>query len=60
MKVSDSFNIFSQLINFVIFIYLILVLAKITALDASGLLISAFGLLVSIILSILSAVGDKD
>jgi hypothetical protein len=59
MRLSDKFNIFSQLINFVIFIYFILVLAKINALDYSGLLISVFGLFVSILSSILSALGEN-
>jgi hypothetical protein len=59
MKIADQFTIFSQLINFVIFIYFILALAKINALDYVGILVSAFGLLVSLMASILSAIEDK-
>jgi hypothetical protein len=59
MKVSDQFTLFSQMINFVIFIYFILSLAKINALDATGILVSAFGLMVSLLSSILSAVEER-
>lgn len=59
MKVADQFAIFSQLINFAIFIYFILALAKINALDSMGILVSTFGLLVSLMSSILSAIEDK-
>ena len=52
--------LFSQIINFVIFIYFILALAKINALDLTGLLVSAFGLLVSIISNVFSAVEQKE
>ena len=53
MKVSESLSIFSQIINFVIFIYFIIFLLKIDALDILGLLVGAFGLLVSIIVNII-------
>ena len=58
MKVSSYLAIFSQIINFLIFIYFILVLLKINALDILGLFISAFGLLSSIIVNIIGAL-DK-
>jgi len=60
MKISDQFAIFSQIINFIIFIYFILALAKINALDLQGLLVSAFGLAVSIISNILSVVEQNE
>ena len=58
MKSSDYLTIFSQIINFIIFIYFILALLKINALDLIGLFISAFGLLSSIIMNIISVL-DK-
>ena len=55
MRLSKPLSIFSQIINFVIFIYFIIVLLKINALDLTGLLISAFGIFASIISEIVSA-----
>jgi len=57
MKTGDALTIFSQIINFVIFIYFIVSLMKINALDLMGMSISAFGLLASLIASIVSAAG---
>jgi len=54
MKTGDSLSIFSQIINFVIFIYFIVVLLNLNALDVAGLLISSFGLLASLITNIVS------
>ena len=54
MKTSNYLTIFSQIINFIIFIYFILALLKINALDLIGLFISAFGLISSIIVNIIS------
>ena len=54
MKISDYLSIFSQIINFIIFIYFIIALLKINALDIIGLFISAFGLISSIIVNIIS------
>lgn len=59
MKTGESLSIFSQIINFVIFIYFIITLLKINALDVSGLLISAFGLLASLIANIVSVIETK-
>ena len=59
MLVSESLGIFSQIINFVIFIYFTLVLLKMNILDVWGLLISAFGLFSSIIVSIISVVEKR-
>ena len=54
MFVSDALSIFSQIINFTIFVYLVVILLKLNALDVFGLLISAFGLLASLITSVVS------
>jgi predicted neutral ceramidase superfamily lipid hydrolase len=59
MKTGTSLEIFSQIINFVIFVYFTITLIKINALDVIGLLISAFGLLASLIASIVSALEEK-
>jgi hypothetical protein len=52
MKTGDAFTLLSQAINFVIFIYFIIVLLRLNALDVVGLLISAFGLLISLLAQI--------
>jgi len=54
MKLGDSLSLFSQIINFAIFIYFTIVLLKINALDVIGLFISAFGLLSSLVANIVS------
>jgi len=54
MRTGDALLIFSQIINFVIFIYFLIFLLKLNALDVFGLLISAFGLLASLISNIVS------
>lgn len=59
MRTGDALSIFSQIINFAIFIYFIVVLLKINALDIFGLLISAFGLLASLIANIVSVIETK-
>jgi len=56
MRVSELLSIFSQIINFVIFIYFVIFLLKLNALDSWGLFISAFGLFSSIMVSIISAI----
>ena len=59
MKTGDALSLFSQIINFVIFIYFTVILLKINALDVIGLFISAFGLLSSIIANIVSAIENN-
>ena len=59
MKTGTALEIFSQIINFVIFIYFTITLIKINALDMLGLLISVFGLLASLIASIVSALEEN-
>ena len=59
MKVVNGFAVFSQAINILIFIYFIIVLLKLNALDITGLFISAFGILTSLASDIVSVlVGD--
>jgi len=55
MRTGTSLEIFSQIINFVIFVYFTISLIRINALDVFGLFISAFGLCASLIASIVSA-----
>ena len=59
MRAGDAFMLLSQIINFVIFIYFVIVLLKLNALDVIGLLISAFGLLVSLIANISSVLEER-
>jgi len=54
MKTGDAFQLLSHGINFIIFIYFIIVLLQLNALDVTGLLISAFGLLISLVADIVS------
>lgn len=56
MAVSDSLQVFSQILNLIIFIYFSIELIKAGFLDITGLLISAAGLLSSLIVSIISAI----
>jgi hypothetical protein len=60
MKVGKTLSIFSQIINFAIFIYFIITLLKLNALDITGLLISAFGLLSSLVTNIISVLETND
>jgi hypothetical protein len=60
MKTGDALSLFSQIINFVIFIYFTINLLKINALDVTGLLISAFGLVSSLIANIVSVLEAKE
>jgi len=60
MRISAPLAIFSQIINFVIFIYFIIILLKLDALDVIGLLISAFGLLASLISNIVSTLEFRN
>lgn len=55
MKVGRGLTIFSQVINFVIFIYFAVILLRLNILGAQGLLVSVFGLLSSLVASIVSA-----
>ncbi len=55
MNAGDTLTIFSNIINFGIFIYFVVVLLKLEVLDIIGLLISAFGLLSSLVANIVSA-----
>jgi len=59
MKVANSLMILSHLINVIVFIYFAIVLLKLNALDIVGLFISAFGILISLIANIVSALESK-
>ena len=58
MKVVNGFAVFSQAINILIFIYFIIVLLKLNALDVGGLFISAFGILTSLASNIVSVLME--
>lgn len=55
MKIGKGFTLASVIINIIIFIYFVRVLYSINSLDMVGLLISAFGILVSLIANIVEA-----
>jgi len=59
MKTGDIFNIVSQFINIIIFIYFAIIIIKTNSLDLTGLAISAFGLLTSFFASIVSALESR-
>jgi len=59
MKTGEALSIFSQIINFSIFIYFIVSLLKINALDIVGLSISSFGLFASLVANIVSVLEEK-
>ena len=59
MRTGTALEIFAQTINFAIFIYFTINLIKLDALEIQGLLISAFGLLSSLVASIVSALEAR-
>lgn len=59
MKTGDALSIFSQIINFAIFIYFVISLLKINVLDVMGLFISAFGLFASLMANIVSVLEER-
>ncbi len=59
MRTGNALSLFSQIINFAIFIYFAVILLKLNPLDVTGLLISAFGLLSSLVASIVSALEER-
>ena len=56
MNVSDQLNILSQIINFTIFIYFAIILIKTNPTDILNILISAIGLIISLIINIIQAI----
>ena len=60
MKTGEALSVFSQIINFVILIYFVIVLLKLNALDIFGLLVSAFGLLASLVANIVSVLESRN
>ncbi len=59
MKTGEALRIFSEIINFVIFLYFVIILLKINVLDVFGLFISAFGLFASLVADIVSALEEN-
>lgn len=59
MNFSNALTIISHIINLSIFLYFIVVLIKLNALDYTGLLISAFGIFISLLAGIVSALGSR-
>ena len=59
MRTGDALRVFSEIINFMIFIYFTITLLKLNALDVRGLMISAFGLFASLVSDIISALESK-
>jgi len=59
MRAGYIFSVFSQIINFLIFIYFSVILIKINFLDLTGLMVSAFGLFMSVIANIISVIESK-
>jgi hypothetical protein len=57
MKTGDKLAVLSQGINVLIFIYFAIILLKINSLDVIGLSISAFGIFMSLMANIISALG---
>lgn len=55
MRFGKPLSIFSQIINFTIFIYFSITLIKLNALDIQGLAISAFGIFASLLAGIVSS-----
>jgi len=53
MRISDQLTILSQVINFLVFIYFIIELNRIQALNLNGLFISAFAILISVVVNII-------
>lgn len=56
MKTSDSLQILSQILNLTIFVYFSIELIKAGFLDVIGLLVSAAGILSSLVVSIIAAI----
>jgi len=59
MKFSNVLIIVSHIINLAIFFYFVVVLIKLNALEYTGLLISAFGILISLLVGIISVLESK-
>ena len=59
MEFSNALAIVSYIINLSIFLYFVVVLIKLNALDYTGLLISAFGIFMSLLAGIVSALETK-
>ena len=58
MKFGKGLNIAAHMINIMIFIYFVIALFKLGALDILGLLISGFGILIALIANIVEAIEE--
>ncbi len=58
MKFGKGLNIVAHIINITIFIYFVIALFKLGALDILGLLISGFGILIALIANIVEAIEE--
>lgn len=59
MNLSNSFSVFSHLLNFVIIIYFISFLIKIESITTFDIFISFIGLFASIMANIISVIEEK-
>ncbi len=59
MEFSNALTIVSHIIKLSIFLYFVVALIKLNALDYTGLLISAFGIFISLLAGIVSALETK-
>ncbi len=59
MKLSNSFSVFSHLLNFVIILYFISFLIKIESIKTSDIMISFIGIFASLIANIISVIENK-
>lgn len=57
MEIGERLSVLSQGINVLIFIYFAITLLKMNVLDVVGLSISAFGIFMSLMSNIVSAIG---
>lgn len=56
MKTSEQLQVISQIVNFMIFIYFAVILIRTNPLDIISIIISAIGLITSILVSIIAAI----
>ena len=55
---TNYLNVFSQVINFLIFVYFVIILVRSDALDVLGLIVSASGIMISIIVDIIGVLEE--
>lgn len=57
MEFKSNLTIAASMINIIIFVYFVIALYKLNALDVLGLSISAFGILISLIANIVEVIN---